>query len=259
MKPKILILLLLIALFTFLSIADSFAASWGTIVSPNTDVTVREKRSKRSKAVDRIKAGQHIKVDFLKKDWFAVFSVKEKRRNEDRALGYVYAPHLYRPAIKSSELTKKGKKPADKKSTALTGREKTPADKKTTPFLEENVPIEIKKMNFKIEKDGREFFIIEFNCPYVPAMYRIQGEKPRIVLDITNVSSFKQEWATISTDGKLIKQIRSTINPDVQMVRIVLYMDPSKDCSIHPFFNGEDSIYFLEISEENKQFIPLPR
>lgn len=41
-----------------------------------------------------MKAGQRVKADFLKDNWYAVFKVKETVRDESRALGYVYAPLL---------------------------------------------------------------------------------------------------------------------------------------------------------------------
>jgi hypothetical protein len=239
MKTKKWLYPLLITGLLFSSVSESLAAKWGTVISPAYDTNIRAKRSVNSKLKGLIKAGQPVKVDFLVDDWYAAFKVTEKRRSESKALGYVYAPSLHRLLPKAPEVSPEKKAPV--------------IDKNLQVFQMDSVPIEIKNITFKTEKDGREFFIIDFNCPYVPAMYRIQGETPRVVLDITNVSSIKKELATMSMKGKLIKQIRSTVNPDAQIVRIVLYLEPSKDCSIHPFFNGEDSTYFIEITEENKR------
>ena len=239
MKIKKWLYPLLITGLIFSSVSESLAAKWGTIIYPAYDTNIRAKRSVNSKLKGLIKTGQPVKVDFLVNDWYAAFKVTEKQRNESKALGYVYAPSLHRSVTKAPEVLPEKKAPA--------------IDKNLQAFQMDSVPIEIKNIKFKTENDGREFFIIEFNCPYVPAMYRIQGETPRIVLDITNISSFGKELSTMSMRGKLIKQIRSTVNPDAHMVRIVLYLEPSKDCSIHPFFNGEDSIYFLEITEENRR------
>jgi hypothetical protein len=43
-----------------------------------------------------------VKADFLRDNWFAVFSPNESVRSERRALGYVYAP-LLRPTPPSAE------------------------------------------------------------------------------------------------------------------------------------------------------------
>lgn len=72
----------------------SFAADWGTIIYPRSDTNIRAKRSVASKLKGQLKAGQPVKVDFLRNSWYAVFKVTEKRRNEKMARDMSMRPVL---------------------------------------------------------------------------------------------------------------------------------------------------------------------
>lgn len=226
---------ILIAGCCLLIAAISFAADWGTVMYPHEKVPLRAKRSVHSKVKGQLRAGQPVKVDFLKHNWYAVFKVKEKRRSEARALGYVQAHLLHRRAPRLNVISAKNEK--------VTERE--------NPVMEfpDSVPIDVKNISFKLHEDGLESLIIEFNRFYTPAFYSIEGNEPKIVLDITNVSSFNKEWQTIQVSGKFIRQIRSSINLNTRMVRIVVDMAPAKDYSISPVFSGKENTYSLHISE----------
>ncbi len=68
--------------------------SWGVIFSIKEKTNIRSARSINSKIKGFLDPGQKVKADFLKDDWYAVFDLKEKRRDEAKAMGYVYAPRL---------------------------------------------------------------------------------------------------------------------------------------------------------------------
>jgi len=67
---------------------------WGLIRYVHTPTNIRANRSSKSEIVGVLKAGEKIKVDYLKNNWFAIFKVNETVRSESGALGYVYAPLL---------------------------------------------------------------------------------------------------------------------------------------------------------------------
>lgn len=69
--------------------------SWGEIKYAHGTVNIRSKRSKTSKIVNKLKRNQAIKVDFLKENWYAAFNVNENDRNEEKSMGYIYAPILF--------------------------------------------------------------------------------------------------------------------------------------------------------------------
>lgn len=233
---KKMMILLLIAGITFITISVSIAEEWGTLMYPHSKVAIRAKRSYKAEIKGRLEAGQAVKADFLKDSWYAVFKVEEKRRSESKALGYVHELRLQRHVPKVSEIT------SDKK--------KRPENIPLKENQEELPPVEVKNIRYSLEEEGRELVFIEFNRFYTPAVSIIQGNVPRIVLDLTNVSSFKEQWAVINVGGKLIKRIRSSINLDTNAVRIVLDMEPSKNYYVNPLFYEKENIYSLEISEE---------
>lgn len=68
--------------------------AWGILKCVDATVNVRAQRSTHSKIVFRLKPGDVVKVDFLDGSWWAVFSLYEPVRSEEKAMGYVYAPLL---------------------------------------------------------------------------------------------------------------------------------------------------------------------
>jgi uncharacterized protein YgiM (DUF1202 family) len=87
-------ILLSVLLAAFFSTVPSFAQYWGKIKYVHSTTNIRAERSTDSRVVGQLMAGEKIKVDFLKDNWFAIFKVVETLRDEDRALGYVLAPLL---------------------------------------------------------------------------------------------------------------------------------------------------------------------
>lgn len=59
-----------------------------------TPTNIREARTTKSKIIAKLYKGEKVKVDFLRNNWYAIFEVGESERNENKALGYVYAPLL---------------------------------------------------------------------------------------------------------------------------------------------------------------------
>jgi len=75
------------------------SSSWGEIFFAKDKTNIRTKRSITSKIKGSLEAGQQVKADFLKDDWYAVFDLKEKVKDEAKAIGYVYAPRLSKAGL----------------------------------------------------------------------------------------------------------------------------------------------------------------
>ena len=86
--------MLSIILAVFFSTDPCVAQYWGKIKYVHSTANIRSERSTESRIVGQLTAGEKIKVHFLKDNWFAIFKVEETVRDEDRALGYIYAPLL---------------------------------------------------------------------------------------------------------------------------------------------------------------------
>ncbi|MFA5183491.1 MAG: hypothetical protein WC405_19435 [Syntrophales bacterium] len=227
--------LIIIAVITVSITALGIAEEWGTIMYARPKTIIREKRSMNSSIKGRLVAGQAVKTDFVKDGWYAVFPLTEKQRREDKALGYVYTTRLYSQPAKSSVAAPIGEKPSE--------------DRAAIADDEENISIDVKNITYKLEDNGKEAILIEFNRFYTPAIFTVEGKSARIVLDIVNVSSFRKEWAVINVGGKIIKRIRCSENPHTHMLRIVLDVEPSRDYQVQPVFSKRGNIYMLGISE----------
>ena len=229
--------LILISWITVSVTAVSIAEEWGTVMYARPNTLVREKRSMNSKIKGHLGKKQAVKADYLKDGWYAVFSLMEKDRNESKALGYVYKTLLYADTPKSVAATPDSEKKRENGS----------------KVSNQNLNIDVKNISFNLNKDGNESIFIEFNRFYTPAISSIDGKEPRIVLDIENVSSFKEEWAVIKVEGEFIKQIRSSMDYKAHKARIVLDLEPSKDYFVQPVFGERENIYSLQISADDKK------
>jgi len=212
----------------------AFAKAWGTIMYAKSKTNIRTKRSVDSMLRGSLMPGQTVKADLLKDGWYAVFKITETDRSEKNALGYVHAPRLL------------GILPPEMAPEARKQEEPSGAYKK----VKEIFSVAVKSIRHRVQPGGNEVLLVEFDRFYVPAVYNIDGDAPMIIMDVTRTSSMKKEWSEIRTDGKLIRKIRVTPNPEAGILRIVMNMTPDKDYDIKPtFYTGSDSkVYALEVT-----------
>jgi membrane-bound lytic murein transglycosylase MltF len=82
------------ALLSLLTVPEVHGQSWGQLRTTSIPVTILADRHVDSLATGYVLPGQWVKVAFRGNNWFAVFPKEEYKRDESRALGYVYAPLL---------------------------------------------------------------------------------------------------------------------------------------------------------------------
>jgi hypothetical protein len=87
--------------------------------------------------------------------------------------------------------------------------------------------ITVKNITYKIDKET-EKVIIELNRATTPIVFHINGNNPRIVIDIMDVLPCKGRYRT-PIKGKLIKQIRAYYHKDSEKLRVVLDLYPGRD------------------------------
>ena len=87
--------------------------------------------------------------------------------------------------------------------------------------------ITVKNITFAIGKES-EKVIIDLDKVTVPIIFDIDGNNPRIVIDIMNVLPCKGRYRT-PVNGKLIKQIRAYYHKDSEKLRVVLDLYPGHD------------------------------
>jgi len=107
---------------------------------------------------------------------------------------------------------------------------------------EENI---VKSIKFQIKKDSEKVFI-ELNRFLIPIILTLEGDKPRIVIDIKNVSFWKGQ-SKIPVNGKLIQRIRTHLHRDIGKLRIVLDLNPADDYMIDQTFYRAENIYCIAV------------
>ena len=103
----------------------------------------------------------------------------------------------------------------------------------------------IKSIKFKIEKDHEEV-LIALNNFSIPEVQSLEGDKPRIVIDINNVASWKGHYK-IPINGNFIKQIRTYLHRDTGKLRIVLDLKYSDDYIIDQTYYRKTNIYSITV------------
>ena len=107
--------------------------------------------------------------------------------------------------------------------------------------------INVKSIHYEIGKTG-EKVIVHLDRYSLPKVFTIEDRKPRIVIDIENVSVWQGKY-WIPVGGKLIKRIRTHLHAKSGKLRIVLDLNvtPSKCCSVAKVYDAARHIYWIEI------------
>jgi ketosteroid isomerase-like protein len=103
----------------------------------------------------------------------------------------------------------------------------------------------IKSIKFEPKKDHENVFIAS-NKFFVPKILTFEGDDPRIVIDITPVSSWSGPYKT-PVKGSMIRQIRTLLHPDTKKLRIVLDLNRSENYFINQIYYEKEHTYCIEI------------
>ena len=208
--------------------------AWGAIMRAKGKTNIRTTRSVDSKLRGSLLPGQAVKADFLRDDWYAVFKITETERSEKKALGYVYAPRLFKTSFPGE--------------TPEAGKDGTPSASERP--AKEPFSVAVKSIRHRVQPGGKEVLLVEFDRFYVPAVYNIEGVAPRIIVDVTRTSSMKKEWSDITTGGALIRKLQVALIPTADILRIVMHMTPDKDYDVKPtiYAGGKSNVYALEVT-----------
>lgn len=106
-------------------------------------------------------------------------------------------------------------------------------------------PVAVESIKFEIDEQEERVFV-DLNRFSTPAVFNLEGSKPRIVIDIMNVASWNGD-PFISVNGRLIRQIRTYLHKGIETLRIVLDLEPSEDYYITQTYYDKDDIYCLQV------------
>jgi len=123
----------------------------------------------------------------------------------------------------------------------------SPKDKKDPGKKE----VAIEGIRFQVEEDRSEKVFILMNRSYWPKVFVLEGDKPRIVIDFENVSSWEGQ-AKISVKGNLIRQIRTHLRKTQGKLRVVLDLDPDVDYVVSQVFYKAENMICLTVRRQKK-------
>jgi hypothetical protein len=110
-------------------------------------------------------------------------------------------------------------------------------------------PLMVGDIKFVKEAKGGERICIPFNRPCLPKIFSIPGKKPRIVLDVKDVSQWPGR-GIIPTDGLMVQQVRMHLYKKEGKLRIVLDLDPSMDYGVVPSYYEVENVYCIDVSRK---------
>jgi hypothetical protein len=110
--------------------------------------------------------------------------------------------------------------------------------------------LKVRRIEFQIEKE-RENVFVELNRFSIPVFLTLEGERPRFVIDIQNVSSWKGRYK-VPVHGKYITQIRSYHHRDLKKLRIVLDLKTDIDYMLSQKYDMNGNIYMVTVTEAKK-------
>ena len=103
----------------------------------------------------------------------------------------------------------------------------------------------VKNIKLKTSKDHDEVFIA-LNTFSIPQVRSIEGDNPRIIVNISKVSSWSGQ-GNLPVNGNLIKQIRTYLNRNTEKLRIILDLKYSDDYIIDQTYDRKTNIYSISV------------
>jgi hypothetical protein len=118
------------------------------------------------------------------------------------------------------------------------------------PGKDQKSPLTVKRIDFAGDKTGGESIVLVCNQGCTPDVSAIEGNNPRVVMDLRGVSSVERQARDAGTKGKLVKRIRGNWDNKSKIYRVVLDMEPSKSYIVRPM--QEPSGHFVLAVKEDK-------
>lgn len=109
----------------------------------------------------------------------------------------------------------------------------------------------VKKVLFSRMRGDMEKIALFCNQTCVPKLSSVEGENPRVVMDIEGVSPIRPKSLNVNVPGKFVKKVRSYFDKETNVLRIVLDMDPAKYYLVSPK-QDPSGHYMLTIKEETE-------
>lgn len=110
-------------------------------------------------------------------------------------------------------------------------------------------PLIVKGILFSADTSGGEWVTLACNQSCIPVIFSLEGENPRVVLDMKGVSLIEVTERSISTRGNYVTKIRSYLDKKTKILRIVLDMEPSGAYIVSPISDPFNNTYVVAIEK----------
>jgi len=114
---------------------------------------------------------------------------------------------------------------------------------------DQKTDLTVKKIAFTRDKGGRERITLFCNRSCVPELSSVEGENPRVIMDMKGVFLIQTKARNINAGGKMVKRVRSYFDKQTKILRVVLDMEPSKYYIVRPMQDPSGNTYMLTIYE----------
>lgn len=102
----------------------------------------------------------------------------------------------------------------------------------------------------QVEKGVREKVLIYSKTPFTARLFALEGEKPRIAIDIPNAQPLKRDLKSIEVKGEFIKEVRTHYHQDRGTLRVVLDLYPDVNYKVNQSYYEAENIYMIEVEKE---------
>ena len=108
-------------------------------------------------------------------------------------------------------------------------------------------PTLLEEIFFEKSADGSERLSFKLTTSIDPKVFKIKGEKPRLVIDFFNTKSSSQVKNNFKTEGQLTKGVRVGIHNNPPKTRVVVDMATDQDYSYKLDFQDVDNLLVLSL------------
>ncbi|MCB2216769.1 AMIN domain-containing protein [Desulfofustis glycolicus] len=116
----------------------------------------------------------------------------------------------------------------------------------------------IESISYEKDDENREKIVFKLNGAHIPKVFKIQGERPRVVFDFIDTRYSDLINRIADTQGKLIKGVRIGIHDDPPKTRVVVDLKAEEEYQFEQDFLIEDNILSITFypSETSGASIP---
>lgn len=116
----------------------------------------------------------------------------------------------------------------------------------------------LENISFDRESSSRETITFKLNGPYIPKIFAIQGESPKVVFDFYDTRHSTSVKGVMKVKGNLVSAIRTGMHTDPQLkTRVVIDLVPAGDYDFSQDFREKDNSLIITIfhagQKETKQ------